>query len=167
MIMLESLDGGPFGTRPGTPYEVHVRVRARPHPGGGLHPPPTALDATPEKRNLLCQLCAETQVLSLRSGEDPFVAADDRDRGPPGFYSVDFDLGAPDHEVGVHARRVRGAVRELELGVPCEGKARAVCDVAGGILVKEGVEERHAQLTDTRGAVDERDLAEPLGAVVG
>src|SRR4029077_7291612 len=116
MIMLESLDTGPSGTCLAAPYEVHVR--ARPHPGGGLHPPPTALDATPGKRHRLCRFGTEKPM----SGKYPFVAADDRHRGSSGFHSVDVDLGAADHEVGVHTRRVRSAFRKLDLGVPCKGQ---------------------------------------------
>ena len=50
--------------------------------------------------------------------------------------------------------------------LPREGQPCAVRDVARCVLVEERVEERHAELTDARRAVDECDLAEPLGAVV-
>ena len=46
----ESLDLGPPGTGSAISdlLGVTVRARARPHPGGGRHPPPSAIDANPD-----------------------------------------------------------------------------------------------------------------------
>src|SRR4029077_9960056 len=94
------------------------------------------------------------------------LVAQDRDRVAGAVYSVELDLRAADHEVGVDAGDVRRAVRQLDAGVAREAEPAAVRDVAGGILVEERVEEGHARLADARRSVDERNLAEPARAVI-
>ena len=55
---------------------------------------------------------------------------------------------------------------ELVRALDAVGDAAPVCDVAGRVLVEQGVEEDVPDLPDTGGAVDERDLAEARGALV-
>src|SRR5688572_3707501 len=95
--------------------------------------------------------------------ELPGAAAEDGHAGSVARHSGDVDVVAADHEVdvrdaSVHARAVL-LLHEPRIAV-------AERDVADGVLVEEGVEERRAEPPDTALAVHERDLAEACGAVV-
>ena len=106
-----------------------------------------ALDATPEKRNLLCQLCAEAQCLR-RSGEDPFVAA--RMIGTEVLRAhPSTSTSGPDREVGARRRVAAPSGSSTSAFRVKPGLRRR--DVARGVLVEERVEEasrpadRHAR----------------------
>jgi hypothetical protein len=89
--------------------------------------------------------------------ELPGLVSQERDGGPVGEQRVDFELGSADHEVRVHGGVLHPFARRA---VEHVGDARAVGDVAGGVLVEGRVVEGRAGLPDPRAAVHERELAE-------
>ena len=82
------------------------------------------------------------------------------DRGDPG----DRELVAADHEVRVDLAHVQA--RQV-LAQDARLVAGAERDVARRVLVEQGLVEDRAERPDPAGAVDEGDLAEAAGAVVG
>src|SRR3954470_19351531 len=78
--------------------------------------------------------------------------------------AVDVELGAADHEVDVDLAPIDA--RPLELVLDLVAEAVAERDVAGRILVEEGVEEDRSQRTDPPAPVDERELSEVRRALV-
>jgi hypothetical protein len=56
--------------------QIQVHTRARPHPGGGTHPPPTGIDDTRKSRSCLCHFRAVSAhaVRRLALGYDRDVA---------------------------------------------------------------------------------------------
>ena len=95
------------------------------------------------------------------------------DRRPPAIriHPVDVDPVRADHPVDMDHALVAAARRDLvgsELVAVDEalGVALSERDVAGGVLVEQGIEEQEAAFRDRRGMRHQGDLAKSAGAVV-
>src|SRR5450759_311521 len=105
------------------------------------------------------------RLFTHTSPELELLVAEDRHPGAALLDSVDLHLRAADHEVGVDGRDVQAAGSILF--VDGERKTAAEGDVAGRVLVEQRVEECEPKLADLRRSVDERQLPEAGGALVG
>ena len=115
---------------------------------------------------------ARSQFASNRVAEHPTALRDDPQGSPVWSDPVDVDLGAADHEVYVDRRdvdpgRAAGVLVERRCSLHGVGVAEPDRDVGRLVLVQEEVPEHEAALPDGGVDVDERDLAEPRGTVVG
>ena len=95
-----------------------------------------------------CQLRRWSSGISPPSASSPVTAT-----SSPADHEVDMDPALVD------ARQLAGVLDDHLVGLPDR-------DVAGGVLVDQRVVEHGLERADAALAVDERDLAQPRGAVV-
>src|SRR5690606_36009027 len=136
------------------------RRHHRPRPAGGAGRGPALLGA------------AAPAVTARRAPSSPLALAEDGDAGAVRLGAVDVDRVGADDPGGVDEALVAAPGGDLvraqrAAALEALGVALAERDVAGGVLVEEGVVEEEPALRDGRGMRHQRHLAEAPCALVG
>src|SRR5580693_3185390 len=102
----------------------------------------------------------------------PLALAEYRDAPSVAVNAIDVDFVGADHPVDMDQALVAALRRDLLLGQPGAVDetfriALAERDMAGGVLVEQGVEEQQPALRDRRGMRHQRYLAEAARALIG
>src|SRR5665647_3692256 len=101
----------------------------------------------------------------------PLALAEDRHPAAVGVDAVDVDLVRADHPVDMNQALVaalRGDLLRRQLAAVDKALRIALAerDVAGGVLVEQGVEEQQPAFRDRRGMRHQRHFAEPARALI-